>query len=55
MAPLKAKVYEELFNELANDSEAVAEIDQILKLMCDYFTTDELFGFLEFVKLEKEP
>lgn len=53
MANTKERIYNELFKELANDTECVAEIDQMLKYMSDYFNTSELAGFLEYVKEER--
>lgn len=49
----KGRIYEELFKELADETTYVAEIDQIIKYMSDYFSMDELAGFLEHVKSEK--
>ena len=53
MPDTKSRIYEAVFKELADNTECVGEIDQIIKYMFDYFTTDELAGFLEHVKEEK--
>ena len=52
MPDTKSKIYEDLFKELAYDTECVAEIDQILKYLMDYFNSNELAGFLEHIKEE---
>lgn len=51
------EVYEEL-NEVLQDNIAatlsIDIIDKVSKLMCDYFDTDTLKGFIEHIKEENQ-
>jgi len=53
MATAKETVYNELYGLLADDSECPSDVDQIIKYLCDYFSTTELAGLIEHIKEEK--
>ena len=48
----KASIYRHLSDLLANGKDAVEDVDIVLKYMVDYFSNDELTGFLEHVETE---